>query len=713
MSQTVITQAFEALKAQEAANGGVLTLDEFVFASVPNLNITDPIDRNEGLPAEAQIVHRQAVSKTGMVNNNSVVYSVVLGADVGDFEFNWVGLLNKDSGVVAMIVHAPSQKKIRTQSGQQGNVLTRSFLMEYNGASQQTQIITPADTWQIDFTARLNGVDERIRHENKDTYGAASFLKDGFLVSGTNGSYQVKKGVAYIEGLRAELLFDQAVTVATRPSKIWVDVCMRGTLTSVWEPATKVTVADYLVDYVTGDEQHYVFAIADIKADGSVIDLRQSSVLAQFGGLSAEPNVVPFFDKDSVLKKTALSNFIRQMLAIPDATGVLSQIGLSGKGGAGLIADTFKPVTWSEFADGADSKGDEDSSEALIAVYTAAEKGIGIIIPKGIYKEGSETKEVRSDSLWLGRDFGSGVGILTEARKTPLLITVGNPDEPVLSSEHTRSGINITAIGRGGQHIDCIRATTINYSTDGNGNTAIYASAISLPGSKWTAALHGEIKHQGNSTIAVSAEAASYSDKGTFYGAVLNNTTGTAAENHPTTGAPAILHPSATALYITGSNQRGEMGQWIRGIRFSPLSMRETGTLVRDESACAQGWWSQPSSSKTTADIFLEGTAPVGAIFQGNYATGNAIRLAAGDAIAYESTGAIKTKYDKPSQRWGIFNGALEKVSFDTVSPGLYFNGVKVLDKRQPAIPDAVPGTEIATINAILNTIRNHGQIYS
>ena len=253
MSQTVITQAFEELKAQEAANGGVLTLDEFVFASVPDLNITDPIDRAEGLPPAAQIVHRQAVSKTGMVNSNAVVYSVVLGADVGDFEFNWVGLLNKASGVVAMIVHAPSQKKIRTQSGQQGNVLTRSFLMEYNGASTETQITTPADTWQIDFTARLNGVDERIRKENKDTYGAASFLKDGFLVTGANGNYLVKKGAAYIEGMRAELLFDQAVAVAARPSRIWVDVCWRGTLTSVWAAATKITVADSLVNYVSGD----------------------------------------------------------------------------------------------------------------------------------------------------------------------------------------------------------------------------------------------------------------------------------------------------------------------------------------------------------------------------------------------------------------------------------------------------------------------------
>ncbi len=95
MSQTVITSAFEQLKAREAANGGVVILDEFVFANIPNLDITSPIDRGEGLPEEAMIVHRQAVGKTGMVNNNAVVYSVVMGADVGDFEFNWVGWLTK------------------------------------------------------------------------------------------------------------------------------------------------------------------------------------------------------------------------------------------------------------------------------------------------------------------------------------------------------------------------------------------------------------------------------------------------------------------------------------------------------------------------------------------------------------------------------------------------------------------------------------------
>ncbi|MGF1929230.1 phage tail protein, partial [Staphylococcus aureus] len=97
--------------------------------------------------------------------------SVVLGAEVGDFSFNWIGLINKASNTLAMIVHAPLQQKLKTKDGQQGNVLTRSFLMEYNGAQAETGINTPAETWQIDFTARMAGMDERQRLENIDLYG--------------------------------------------------------------------------------------------------------------------------------------------------------------------------------------------------------------------------------------------------------------------------------------------------------------------------------------------------------------------------------------------------------------------------------------------------------------------------------------------------------------------------------------------------------------
>ncbi|MBN0509344.1 phage tail protein, partial [Pseudomonas aeruginosa] len=128
------------------------------------------------------------------------------------------------TGVVAMIVHAPLQRKIKTAAGQQGNVLTRSFLMEYTGASEQTQIITPADTWQIDFTARLNGVDERSRLENQDIYGPASFFGEGFRVSKNGAQYSVAPGVGYVAGLRTDLLYRQNINVSKLPVKVWADV---------------------------------------------------------------------------------------------------------------------------------------------------------------------------------------------------------------------------------------------------------------------------------------------------------------------------------------------------------------------------------------------------------------------------------------------------------------------------------------------------------
>ncbi|EAX9195570.1 phage tail protein, partial [Salmonella enterica] len=254
-------------------------LDEFVFANVPGLDPDQPVDRNETLPPAEQIVHRQAVSRKGVVNDNAVVHSVVLGADVGDFSFNWIGLLNKASGTLAMIVHAPLQQKLKTAEGQQGNVLTRSFLMEYNGAQAETGINTPAETWQIDFTARMAGMDERQRLENIDIFGAAAFFGDGYLVGKSGNQFYVTKGTGYVAGLRTTLAENLNITVTTRPVKVWLDVCWTGTLTSVWGVQSRITVADNLADYVQNGVQHYVFAVAGIDENGNITDLRPKGTL--------------------------------------------------------------------------------------------------------------------------------------------------------------------------------------------------------------------------------------------------------------------------------------------------------------------------------------------------------------------------------------------------------------------------------------------------
>ncbi|EJU8207405.1 phage tail protein [Salmonella enterica] len=279
MSQAVITKAFTEWKAQQAINNQPVTLDEFIFAYIPGLDADKPIDNTETMPAADKIVDRLPVSKTGVVNENSVVYSVTLGADVGDYNFNWIGLANKATGTLAMIIHAPTQRKIKNANGQQGNVLVRSMLMEYSGAREATEITTPAETWQIDFTARLSAMDERQRRENIDLYGAAAFFDSGYLVAKSGNQFFVTKGVGYVAGLRTELPADLNINTSAKPTKVWLDVSWTGTLTSEWAVQSKITVAADLADYVLGGVQHYVFAVASIDAAGNITDLRPKGTL--------------------------------------------------------------------------------------------------------------------------------------------------------------------------------------------------------------------------------------------------------------------------------------------------------------------------------------------------------------------------------------------------------------------------------------------------
>ncbi|MBI6182396.1 phage tail protein, partial [Serratia proteamaculans] len=295
MSQTVITAAFEQWKAQEAAGGKPVVLDGFVLANVPGLDPSKPVSNTEGMPPAAQIVYRHDVDKVGVVNNNAVVYSITMGSNVGTFDFNWIGLVNKASGTVAMIVHAPMQRKLKTEDGQQGNAINRSFLMEYDGAATETQINTPAQTWQIDFTARLAGMDEELRLGNVDIYGAGAFFGDGYLVTKTGTQYAVSAGSGYVGGIRTTLASAQNITVTTKPVKVWLDVTWQGTLSGRWHAITTISVsASELKDHTDANGfAHYVFAVASIDGSGEIIDLRPKGSLVNQSSVRSVNNHGP------------------------------------------------------------------------------------------------------------------------------------------------------------------------------------------------------------------------------------------------------------------------------------------------------------------------------------------------------------------------------------------------------------------------------------
>ena len=171
---SLITPQFERYVAEQTIARGSVVFDEFIFANIPGLN-TNNLVGFLNMPPPTQIVHRQAISQSGVINENAVVYSVTLGTEVGDFDFNFIGLINKSKNLLAVAVQTDPVKKTRNKNAVQGNSITRNVLLEFAGAKALTGINVSADTWQIDFTVRLHGLDDKIRLTNRDLYGRRVF----------------------------------------------------------------------------------------------------------------------------------------------------------------------------------------------------------------------------------------------------------------------------------------------------------------------------------------------------------------------------------------------------------------------------------------------------------------------------------------------------------------------------------------------------------
>ncbi len=278
MAQSVITSAFEHLKAQEAAGGNRIIIDQFVFANIPGLNVTDTPPESEPLPPDAQIVHRQAVDRNGVVNENTVAYSVTLPESTGDFTFNWLGLVSSATNTLCMAVYLHPQEKIKTADGKQGNTLIYSEIMEYAGASASTGITTPVSTWQIDFTARLHGMDEATRKAALDIYGPGLFFNDAFkLTAQATGQATFAPGIAYLRGLRVELDAPGTLTYSTGISQtVYIDAALTGTLTGE-NKATFSLTSQKSEDYIDSlGFAHYVEPVATISASGEITDIRKT-----------------------------------------------------------------------------------------------------------------------------------------------------------------------------------------------------------------------------------------------------------------------------------------------------------------------------------------------------------------------------------------------------------------------------------------------------
>lgn len=291
MSQ-IITNAFSRYWQECLTTQVPVVLDEFVLANVPNLDPAAPIDPDSGLPPAGQIVHRHKVDQRGRINNDAVAYTIVMDTTVGDFGFNAMYLINKATGMVGMIVHKGLETKLKTDeaAGQTGNSLVKSMLMEYDRAAEATATHVDASTWQIDYAARLRGMDDDLRLQALQFFGPATFYGDGFNLVNTSGVYKVQPGVAYVGGLRAELNEVKKITPGAKPVGLWLDIYRAGSLLDAWVNHFTLTLSvPDMVDYLDSNGyQHHVAKVAIINADGSVTDMRRKRTIELTGDVTGK-----------------------------------------------------------------------------------------------------------------------------------------------------------------------------------------------------------------------------------------------------------------------------------------------------------------------------------------------------------------------------------------------------------------------------------------
>lgn len=263
-----ITLAGESLIAQKLGSQQPLEVVRFIFANVPDLDPNAPVNRAAAKPPTAQIVYSYTIPQqnVGYVNPNQVVYSSMLGSDVGDFDWNWIGLETAENVLLAVAYMPLQQKRKNIPPLQLGNNVTRNILVMFDGAQALTGITIDAKTWQHDFTVRLKGIDERERLSNRDMFGRACFFGNAFQVEKVGAAYQLKAGLAYVEGVRVELASALAIAPTQMPTQAWLQVSLRRELNDV-VAAWKVTFEPNQVDFLDGNGQRvYCIALGDLTA---------------------------------------------------------------------------------------------------------------------------------------------------------------------------------------------------------------------------------------------------------------------------------------------------------------------------------------------------------------------------------------------------------------------------------------------------------------
>ena len=289
----IITNKGAQLIAQQQAAGQALIIKRFIFAMIEGLDPTQTPSQDEVMPSTDKIQYSQDITKAGYVNPAQVVYSVIVGSDVGDWSYNWIGL-EAEGGELFAVAYLPTQQKVKNiPPAQLGNTITRNFLIAFDGAQSITQINIPAESWQFDITDKLDDMDARNQAAIRGIFGRSTFFNDAFLLVKNNAQYVLKKGISYIEGIR---LFNAENLIISPDlnNGVWLDVFLQKE-NNIKTATFNLTYGDNFTDYTdSAGVTHHLIKIATL-LNGEITDTRSRILKADslLEAISDDPNSDP------------------------------------------------------------------------------------------------------------------------------------------------------------------------------------------------------------------------------------------------------------------------------------------------------------------------------------------------------------------------------------------------------------------------------------
>lgn len=166
-----LTTAGLALIAQLQAEQNTLTIDKMIYANIAGLDPETEPPATETKPDAGNIVHESDIGAAGFVDPNTVVFSDLLDATIGDFSFNWIGLFSTANNTLIAVTYVPEQTKYATDGQNIGNTLCKNFGINYTDIKDLTGITIQADTWQLDLSTVVQDIIDENTSAKVGAYG--------------------------------------------------------------------------------------------------------------------------------------------------------------------------------------------------------------------------------------------------------------------------------------------------------------------------------------------------------------------------------------------------------------------------------------------------------------------------------------------------------------------------------------------------------------